>query len=97
MFIKRSGQKIDIKPSNVCQEIFGNKDQTVFFKPNFNPFKLTFVRFFGMFWCKIERSSFLKKSGPKISFLPLKLALRVKLSYTAHSPIPPCSTLSERD
>jgi hypothetical protein len=46
MFIKKSGKKIDIKPSNVCQEIFSNEDQTVFFKPNFNPFELTFVRFF---------------------------------------------------
>jgi hypothetical protein len=53
-----SGQKVDIKPLNVCQEIFANEDQTVFFKLNFNPFELTFVRFFGMFLCKIEQSSF---------------------------------------
>jgi hypothetical protein len=87
MFIKKSGQKVDIKPSNVCQEIFGNENQTVFFKLNFNPLELTFVRFFGVCLCKMEWSSIFKKSGPKICFLPLKLALRVEHSYTAHSPI----------
>ncbi len=71
----------------MCQEIFGNENQTVFFKLNFNPLELTFVRFFGMFLWKIELSSFFFNSGPKICFLPLKLALRVKRSYTAHSPI----------
>ena len=86
MFIKKSGQKVDFKPSNVCQEIFGNENQTVFFKLNFNPLELTFIRFFGVCLCKMEWSSFLKKSGPKICFLPLKLALRVH-SYMAHSPI----------
>ncbi len=37
MFIKKSDQKVDIKPSNVCQEIFDNENQTEFFKLNFNP------------------------------------------------------------
>jgi hypothetical protein len=71
----------------VCQEIFGNENQTVFFKLNFNPLELTFVRFFGVCLCKMEWSSIFKKSGPKICFLPLKLALRVEHSYMAHSPI----------
>jgi hypothetical protein len=54
MFIKKSGQKVDFKPSNVCQEIFGNENQTVFFKLNFNPLELTFIRFFGVCLCKME-------------------------------------------
>ncbi len=57
MFIKKTDQKVDIKPSNVCQEIFDNENQTEFFNLNFNPLELKFVRFFGMFLCKIELSS----------------------------------------
>ncbi len=70
----------------MCREIFGNENQTVFFKLNFNPLELTFVRFFGVCLCKMEWSLFFRKSGPKICFLTLKLALRVEHSYMAHSP-----------
>ncbi len=34
---KKSGQKVDIKPSNVCQEIFGNENQTVFLNSILTP------------------------------------------------------------
>ena len=71
----------------MCQEIFDNENQTEFFKLNFNPLELKFVRFFGMFLCKIEWSSFFKKSGPKICFSHLKRALRVEHSYMVHSPM----------
>jgi hypothetical protein len=54
MFKKKSGQKVDIKLSNMRQEIIGNKNQTVFFKVDFNPLKLTFLRFFWMIAGKIE-------------------------------------------
>ncbi len=37
MFIKKSGQKVDIKPSNVCQKIFCNENQTVFLNSILTP------------------------------------------------------------
>ncbi len=71
----------------MCQEIFGNENQTEYFKLNFNPLELKFVRFFGMLLCKIELSSLFKQSAQKFVSYPLKLALKVQRSYTAHSPI----------
>ncbi len=70
-FLKKSDQKVDIKPSNVCQEFFDNENQAEFFKLNFNPSELKFVRFFEMFLCKIELSSLLKKSAQNLFLTPL--------------------------
>jgi hypothetical protein len=71
IFIKKSGQKVDIKPSNRCQEIFGNENQTVFFKLNFNPLELTFVRFLGCVCAKWNDLQFLKNQAQKFVFYPL--------------------------
>jgi hypothetical protein len=71
VYKKKSDQKVDIKPSNVCQEIFDNENQTEFLKLNFNPLELKFVRFFGKFLCKIELSSLFKKSAQKFVSYPL--------------------------
>ncbi len=52
-------------------EAVGDENRPKCFKANFNPLKLTFLRFFWLIMGKIKFSSCLKKkAGQKVNFCP---------------------------
>jgi hypothetical protein len=67
-------------PLRTAPEAVGDKNRPKFFKANFNPLKLTFLRFFfGSSWAKLNVVYVLKKQAKKLIFAP-KIALRVERS-----------------
>ncbi len=54
-YILGIGQNVDIYPLKTALEAVGDENRPKFFKANFNPLKLIFLRFFfGSSWAKLN-------------------------------------------
>ncbi len=76
-------------------EAVSDENRPKFFKANFIPLKLTYLRFFWLIMGKIKCSLCLKKPAKKSIFVP-KIALRVERSDPARNPYFPANFLSAR-